>query len=101
MEVTKSAVGTVVVWCIFCNCFSTDIYKDVILLDAQKLEAKERDIQCQEITFNYCITFNTKVTFTIQEYIVIKLVTKTVHIFMVMEVQVSSCECIYSQALVR
>ena len=41
MKVTKSAVGTAVVWCIFCNCFSTDIYKDVIFVDAQKLEANE------------------------------------------------------------
>ena len=41
MKVTKSAVGTAFVWCIFCNCFSTDIYKDVISVDAQKFEAKE------------------------------------------------------------
>ena len=52
MKVPKSAVGTAVVWCIFCNCFSTDIYKDVIFVDAQKLEAKERYIQYREITFN-------------------------------------------------
>ena len=41
-----------VVWCVFCNCFSTDIYKDVIFVDAQKLKAKERDLQYQEITYN-------------------------------------------------
>ena len=41
MKVPKSAVGTAVVWCTFCNCFSTDIYKDVIFVNAQKLKAKE------------------------------------------------------------
>ena len=51
MKVTKSAVGTTLVWCIFCNYFSTDIYKDVIFVDAQKLEAKERYLRYQEITF--------------------------------------------------
>ena len=56
MKVTKSAVGMymygcMVVWWIFCNCFSTTIYKDVIFVDAQKLEAKERDAQYQDITF--------------------------------------------------
>ena len=49
MKVTKSAVSTVVAWCIFCNRFSTDIYKDVIFVDAQKLEAKERDIQYRDL----------------------------------------------------
>ena len=36
MKVIKSAVGTEVVWCIFCNYFSTAIYKDVIFFDAEK-----------------------------------------------------------------
>ena len=45
MKVTKSVVDTAVVWCIFCNCFSTDIYKDVIFVDAQKLKVKERDLK--------------------------------------------------------
>ena len=47
MKVTKSAVSTrlyATVWCIFYNCFSTEIYKDLIFVDAQKLEAKERDL---------------------------------------------------------
>ena len=33
------------------NYFSTDIYKDVIFIDARKLEAKERDLKYREITF--------------------------------------------------
>ena len=57
MKVTKSAVGTAVVWCIFCNCFLTGISIDVIFVDAQKMEAKEKDLQYREITFkhNYLI----------------------------------------------
>ena len=51
MKITKSAVGTAVVWCIFCNCFSTNIYKDVIFVNTQKLEAKEMDLHYREITF--------------------------------------------------
>ena len=51
MKVTKSAVGTVVVRCIFCNCFSKDIYKDEIFVDAQKLVAKEKDLEYREINF--------------------------------------------------
>ena len=54
MKITKSAVDTAVVWCIFCDCFSTDIYKDVIIVNAQKLKAKERDLQY----WDTCITFN-------------------------------------------
>ena len=41
MKVTKSDVGAAVVWCIFCNWFSTDIYKDTICVDAQMLKTKE------------------------------------------------------------
>ena len=53
MKVTKLALGTAVVWCIFCNCFLTDIYTDVIFVDAQKLKAKEMDLQYREITFKF------------------------------------------------
>ena len=51
MKVTKSAVSTAVVWCIFCNCFLTDVYKDVIFVDTKKLEAKKRYPQYWDITF--------------------------------------------------